>query len=200
MLPGRLNRYFGRLRRPPGSSPLPGWPGYKTPRSGDTIRRSPGPGRASPVPAATMDTFRAPYSGESFTAALPGSSPLPWPPPRSRRARHSLVPPEGRLSNDAAGFALRYGPHPRFPFHRAFDAGLRSRPFPDGTASLLPSLLAATRTGLPPASDDELTNTKKHHGATSRCHLLLCWAHEITSLNLWVWTGLAEQANQSCSP
>jgi hypothetical protein len=29
-----------------------------------------GPGRASPVPAATIDTFRAPYAGESFTAAI----------------------------------------------------------------------------------------------------------------------------------
>jgi len=26
--------------------------------------------------------------------------------------------------------------------------------------------------------DDELTNTKKHHGAPSWCHLLPCWAHE----------------------
>jgi hypothetical protein len=26
--------------------------------------------------------------------------------------------------------------------------------------------------------DDGLTNTKKHHGATSWCHLLPCWAHE----------------------
>ena len=38
------------------------------------------------------------------------------------------------------------------------DAGLRPRPFPDDTASLLPGLLTATRTGLSPASDDELTN------------------------------------------
>jgi hypothetical protein len=45
-------------------------------------------------------------------------------------------------------------------------------------ASLLPGLLAATRTGLSPVGDDELTNTKKHHGTTSRCHLPLCWAHE----------------------
>ena len=44
--------------------------------------------------------------------------------------------------------------------------------FQTETASLLPGLLAATRTGLTPAGDDELTNTKKHHGlrhgATSR--------------------------------
>src|SRR5664279_4778285 len=42
------------------------------------------------------------------------------------------------------------------PLHRAFDAGLRPGPFPDRAASLLPGLLAATRTGLTPAGDDEL--------------------------------------------
>jgi hypothetical protein len=45
--------------------------------------------------------------------------------------------------------------------------------FPDRTVSLLPGLLAVTRTGLTPASDDELTNSKEHHGTTSRCHLPL---------------------------
>jgi hypothetical protein len=93
-------------------------------------------------------------------------------------ARHSLLPP------------LRTGPltTPQASRHatdrivappcRALDAGLRPGPFPGQAASLLPGLLAATRTGLPPAGDDELTNTKIHHGITSRCHLLLCWAHE----------------------
>src|SRR6266581_1806944 len=38
----------------------------------------------------------------------------------------------------------------------AFDAGLRPGPLPDRAASLLPGLLAATRTGLTPAGDDEL--------------------------------------------
>jgi hypothetical protein len=65
----------------PASHPLPGVTGYKTPRSGSTIPQATGPGRASPVPAVTIDTFRAPYAGESFAAALPGSSPLPWPSP-----------------------------------------------------------------------------------------------------------------------
>ena len=91
-------------------------------------------------------------------------------------------PAQGRMSNDAAGFASCYGPHRRSPI-RAFDAGLRPGPFPDRAASLLPGLLAATRTGLPPAGDDELTNTKKHHGITSRCHLVLLGA-EIGSLVL----------------
>jgi hypothetical protein len=61
------------------------------------------------------------------------------------------------MSNDAAGFASatdRMIASPR----GAFDAGLRPDPFPDQAASLLPGLLAATRTGLTPASDDELTN------------------------------------------
>jgi hypothetical protein len=43
------------------------------------------------------------------------------------------------------------------PLHRAFDAGLRRRAFPPDPASLLPGLLTATRTGLSPASDNELT-------------------------------------------
>jgi len=45
--------------------------------------------------------------------------------------------------------------------NRAFDAGLRPGPFPDRAASLLPGLLAATRTGLTPAGDDELQSG--HH-------------------------------------
>jgi hypothetical protein len=77
----------------PASDPLPGVTGYRTPRSGSTNPQAAGPGRASPVPAATLDTFRAPYAGESLTAALPGSAPLPWPSPRFREARHSLCPP-----------------------------------------------------------------------------------------------------------
>ena len=74
-------------------------------------------------------------------------------------ARHSLIPTRrvGYI-HDAAGFASCYGPHLRSPYYRAFDTGLRPDPFPDRAASLLPGLLAATRTGLPPASDDELTN------------------------------------------
>src|SRR5215207_6843495 len=59
------------------------------------------------------------------------------------------------MSTDAAGFASRYGPLSCSP-NRAFDAGLRPGPFPDRAASLLPGLLAATRTGLTPAGDDEL--------------------------------------------
>ncbi|MFE3143921.1 transposase [Streptomyces scopuliridis] len=72
--------------------------------------------------------------------------------------------------------------HPPLQIHaRPFDAGLRRRTFPSDAASLLPGLLAATRTGLPPAGDDELPNSK--NTATSRCHLLFRWAHERGSLS-----------------
>jgi hypothetical protein len=56
---------------------------------------------------------------------------------------------------------------------RAFDAGLRPDPFPGRAASLLPGLLAATRTGLAPAGDDELTTPEALH-----THLQVRWAHE----------------------
>ena len=59
------------------------------------------------------------------------------------------------MSNDAAGFASATDRSVASP-NGAFDAGLRPDPFPDQTASLLPGLLAATRTGLTPAGDDEL--------------------------------------------
>jgi len=99
-----------------------------------------------------------------------------------QRARHSLFPAlTGRTHNDAAGFASCYGPHRRSP-SRAFDAGLRPGPFPGQAASLLPGSLAITRTGLSPASGDELTDTTKHHGTRSRCHLPSCWAHRKSAL------------------
>src|SRR4051794_16491267 len=57
------------------------------------------------------------------------------------------------------------------PLERAFDTGLRPDPFPDRAASLLPGLLAATRTGLPPASDDELTTADQPPTRSTSCLL-----------------------------
>ncbi|CAN5537386.1 hypothetical protein BH23CHL4_BH23CHL4_08440 [soil metagenome] len=47
------------------------------------------------------------------------------------------------------------------------EAGLRHRAFPPGTASLLPGLLAVTRTGLAPAGNDELQRSLCRNGITS---------------------------------
>src|SRR5690242_20131581 len=65
------------------------------------------------------------------------------------------------------------------PQEWAFDTGLRPRPFPDRAASLLPGLLAATRTGLTPASDDELTTRDQLHRPPP-----VCWAHESPGLTV----------------
>jgi hypothetical protein len=82
VLSARLDRYYGRLRRPPGTHVhFPDFSGYRTGRSG-SIRSTAGPGRASPVPAATFQTFHAPIRREVPQGCNPGSTPLPWPSPR----------------------------------------------------------------------------------------------------------------------
>src|SRR6266568_3861958 len=54
VLSPRLKRYYGRLRRPPGSPPTSRLnTGYRARRS-DEAPQLVGPGRASPVPAATF--------------------------------------------------------------------------------------------------------------------------------------------------
>jgi hypothetical protein len=109
-----------------------------------------------------------------FTASMAftviAAARLPLPPPSRARPLTTL-----QASRHAAD-------RPVAPPYRAFDAGLRPRPFPDDTASLL--------TG-PPGSYPGRTHTGKrrrayereeHHGTTSRCHLPPCWAHENTGL------------------
>src|SRR3954447_22267355 len=93
-------------------------------------------------------------------------------------ARLPLLPPSRagplttlQTSRDAAD-------RPVAPPCRAFDTGLRPGPFPDRAASLLPGLLAATRTGLPPASDDE----HEHEDHLVTRSPLFCWAHESPGL------------------
>ena len=77
-----------------------------------------------------------------------------------------------RASNDAADFALCYGPlsrsHLTWLSTLRFDAGR----FPPDAGSLLPGLLAATRTGLTPAGDDELDAVSSPHGSPPAR-----WAH-----------------------
>src|SRR6266540_490841 len=126
---------------------------------------------APPVPAATLRTFHAPYTGRFLGAALQALHPFH----RLHPDFHGLGSSSSAQragANDAAGFASRCGPLSCSP-RRAFDAGLRPDPSPDRALSLLPGLLAATRTGLTPAGDDELALDQ----VTSQHHLQL-WAHE----------------------
>ena len=154
LLSRALKRYYGRLRRPPGTRPLPGSPVIG--RDAPTNRSAASPGRGGPP------QFPSPPSRRSTPHTPGGSSGL-----QSRiytpsmafavnaAARLLLTPRIGgplttrQASLDAAD--RRFAPS-----NEASDAGLRPNPFPDRAASLLPGLLTATRTGLTPAGNDEL--------------------------------------------
>jgi hypothetical protein len=84
-------------------------------------------------------------------------------------ARHSLHPPEGRPVTTPQASLHATDRSVASPA-RAFDTGLRRRAFPPDAASLLPGLLAPTRTGLTPAGDDELT-TEDHLNMATSCLL-----------------------------
>src|SRR4051794_26223049 len=72
------------------------------------------------------------------------------------------------------------------PLEWAFDTGLRPRPFPDEAASLLPGPLAVTRTGLTPASDDELTTQDQPPTRSTSC---LLGARERLNGPTWLLTS-----------
>ena len=54
------------------------------------------PGGVSPVPKPTVPTFRSPYTGGFFGAALPSSSRLPWPSPKRARLGSLLTRSRGK--------------------------------------------------------------------------------------------------------
>src|SRR5262249_5779530 len=81
MCSGGTDPCHGLARPASGWLPLPGSPRVIGRRAPTVFPQPAGPGRAPPFPAVTIRTFRAPYAGESFAAALPGSTPLPWPSP-----------------------------------------------------------------------------------------------------------------------
>ena len=90
------------------------------------------------------------------------------------RARLLLGPTKGRVTLTTRQASLDAADRSVASPNGAFDAGLRRRAFPPDAASLLPGLLAATRTGLTPAGNDELVMDQ----VTSRHHLHL-WAHAL---------------------
>jgi hypothetical protein len=181
---GCVVRSAQAVLRPP---PTPTRPAIHFPGSPVIRRHAPAaptpqaarPGRASPVPAVTLDTFRAPYAGESLTAALPGSTPLPWPSPRIRGARHSLHPAlTGETSNDAAGFASCYGPHRRSPFTGPLTLGSDPARFPAEP----PACYRASWQLPGPDSHRQATTSLRTRrttmAVTSQRYLPFCWAHE----------------------
>lgn len=92
-----LGRFVGCTYRP---RLLPGTAGWQDPRPSLPVRR-----RISPVPCSAVQTFRSPYAGGFLGAALPSSSPRPWPSPNRARLGSLFVPAEAGMIYDAAGFA-----------------------------------------------------------------------------------------------
>ena len=169
LLSRRLKRYYGRPRLPPGSQSTSRLiTGYKKRRSD---RPHPGTARAGEgLPGSRRHPLNVP---SPIRREVPrGCASRLYTPSMAfavtTAARLLLFPARRRRPNDAADFASRYGPLSCSP-QGAFDAGLRPGPFPDRAASLLPGLLAATRTGLAPAGDNELMSDQ----VTSTNHLRL---------------------------
>src|SRR5215211_7846236 len=147
----------------PAGTRLRGIPLIRAHRFPATTSQRPGPGRASPAPTSTMRPFRSPYPGRFITAALPGSTRLPWPSPQIPGLGSPLSPEGAKITGrqDSHNATDRPLAHPQ----GALDAGLRHRAFPPDAASLLPGLLAATRTGPTPAGECELTFRSGHYQA-----------------------------------
>ena len=171
MLSVRLKQYYDPLRRPPGTTSTSRWcTGYRTRRSSGT-RRPPGRGGPPqfPSPPSERSTPPTPESpsrlhSRLYTASMAFTLII--------RARHSLLPTRRRGPLTTRQASLDAADRSVASPARAFDAGLRRRAFPPDAASLLPGLLAATRTGLSPAGDDELAMSDQLNSITS-----IFWAH-----------------------
>ena len=154
LLSGRLERYYGRLRRPPGSPPTSRLStGYRARRS-DASPQPPGRGGPPQFPPPPSERSAPSTPGGSSGLHIQALHPFRGLRPEGRGSAPPSPGKPGTLTTRQASLR-RYGPLSRSPY-RAFDAGLRPGPFPDRAASLLPGLLAATRTGLTPAGNDEL--------------------------------------------
>jgi hypothetical protein len=171
VLSARLDQYYDRLRLPPGTQlTCPVWPVIEP--------AAPGRGVSPQFPPSLSERSEPHTPGSPSAPASPGSRTpsMAFDGALISGARHSLHPHEaGPLTTPQA--SLDATDRSVAPPYRAFDAGLRPDPFPDRVASLLPGLLAATRTGLPPASDDELTTRDQLHRPPP-----VCWAHESAGL------------------
>ena len=163
--------------RPAVHFPVPA--GYRTPRSGSRNPQAAGPGGPPQFPPRPSIRSAPPTPGSSSRLRLQALHRFHGLHPDYGGSALLLAPPStGGNGYDAAGFASCYGPHRRSPFAGLLTLGSDpAGPFPDRAASLLPGLLAATRTGLSPAGDDELTNDEDPPWPRSRLHLPPYWAH-----------------------
>ena len=162
VLSARLKQYYGRLRLPPGTRHFPTSAGYRT-----ATLRPPTPQGARAGEGLPSSRHHHPNVPRPLRrGVLRGCASRLFTPSMAfthTGARLSLVPPYTFSRRGRLRLTLRTA-RSHTPTG-CFDAALRPRPFPPEAGSLLPGLLAATRTGLPPAGDDELV-------VESRCQII----------------------------
>src|SRR2546428_4044029 len=145
----------------PGSSPVMG---RDAPTA--TSRRPPGRGGPPQFPLPPSERSEPHTPGGSSGLRFQALHPFPGLRPDDPGSAPPLsYPKAGRLTTRQASLDAtdRSVASP----NGAFDAGLRPGPFPDRAASLLPGLLAATRTGLTPAGGNELMFGSGHCAGTT---------------------------------
>ncbi|MCX6055307.1 MAG: hypothetical protein NTZ74_10415, partial [Chloroflexi bacterium] len=116
-----LSRWSSVVWPPPTSQPASAWisPFGLIPVVTMTVGHR--PEEISPVSSSAFVTSRTPYTGEFFSAAFSGSSPIPWPSPRCNRLSSLLLPFQG-YHIGAASFTLCYGLFFRIPFSGSYNA------------------------------------------------------------------------------
>jgi hypothetical protein len=106
VLSARLKRYYGRIRRPPGR-PSPSPPARVIGRQPPTTSQTAGPGRASPVPAATISNVPRPLRRRVPRGCTPGSAPLPCLRPEERGSALPCLPKRLSLRRGRLRLTLR---------------------------------------------------------------------------------------------
>ncbi len=114
----------------------------------------PRPREVSRVALMAVPAFRSPYAGGFFEAALPDSSPLPWPSRRMKRSAPACSPCGANIS--ALQDSLHGTDYRLAPLSQG-DTALRHPRSPRSSGGLLRGSLAITTTGLPPASHQNLS-------------------------------------------
>jgi hypothetical protein len=131
----RLDRYYGRLRRPAGWPSPSRSPGYRTPRSGELRSRRASEGLPSShrhlpnVPRPLRRGVPGGCASRVFTASMAFTL---------KDGAQLSLDPLARAHSRRGRLRLTLRTARSLPLHRALDAALRRRAFPPDPGSLLP--------------------------------------------------------------
>ena len=114
----------------------------------------PRPREVSRVALMALPAFRSPYAGGFFEAALPESSPLPWPSRSLKRSAPACSPCGAHMSTLQDSLD---GTDSWVALPSQEDTALHHPQSPGSSGGLLRGSLAITTTGLPPVSHQDLS-------------------------------------------